>query len=174
MALNTWSCDCLLNEVIMYYEINYNYFKSTWKYWYNGKCFNTVFKKYWTHTDRLSIFFIFVRKRRSRHFFDREFSGHCTPKFFVAHGLQTLKIEGMKPIESHSGFWKNMDKVFPTGHQEQSIGLVPQSLLETCCKMDWFWLIFRLLEVYFACYKAIATYFICLAVWLWIFAVTSQ
>ncbi len=44
-----------------------------------------------------------------------------------------------------------------------------QSLLKTCCKMDWFWLIFRLLEAYFVCYKAIATYSICLAVCLWIF-----
>ncbi len=57
-----------------------------------------------------------------------------------------------------------MDKVFPTGHREQSIGLVPRSLLETCCKMDLFQFVFRLLEAYFACYKAIATYFICLAV----------
>ncbi len=64
-----------------------------------------------------------------------------------------------------------MDEVFLTGHQEQSIGLVPRSLLETCCKMDWFQLYFRILGVYFACYKAIATYFICLAVCLWIFAV---
>ena len=80
----------------------------------------------------------------------------------------------MKPIESPSAFWKNMDKVFPTGHQEQSIGLVPRSLLKTCCKMDWFRLIFRLLEAYFACYKAIATYFICLAVCLWIFAVALR
>ncbi len=71
----------------------------------------------------------------------------------------------MKPIESPLVFWKNIDKVFPTGHQ------VPRSLLETCCKMDWFQLIFRLLEAYFASYKAIATYFICLAVCLWIFAV---
>ncbi len=46
-----------------------------------------------------------------------------------------------------------MDKVFPTGYQEQLIGLVPRSLLETCCKMDWFRFIFRLLEAYFACYK---------------------
>ncbi len=67
-----------------------------------------------------------------------------------------------------------MDKVFPTGHQEQSIGLVPRSLLEICCKMDWFRLIFRLLETYFACYKAIATYFICLAVCVWIFAVALR
>ncbi len=74
----------------------------------------------------------------------------------------------MKHIEGPSAFLKNMDKVFPTGHHEQSIGVVPQSLLETCCKMDWFQLIFSLLEAYFACYKAIATYFICLAVCLWI------
>ncbi len=65
-----------------------------------------------------------------------------------------------------------MDKVFPTGHQKQLIGLVPRGLLETCCKMDWFRFIFRLLEVYFASYKAIATYFISLVVCLWIFAVT--
>ena len=50
-----------------------------------------------------------------------------------------------------------MDKGFTTGHQDQSIGL-PWTLLENCCKMDWFQLIFRLLEAYFACYKAIATY----------------
>ncbi len=71
-----------------------------------------------------------------------------------------------------------MDKVFPIGHQDQSIGLVPGSLLEICCKMDWFRLIFRLIEAYFACYKAIATYFICLAVCSWIscgcFAVEIQ
>ncbi len=30
--------------------------------------------------------------------------------------------------------------------------------------MNWFQLIFRLFEAYFACYKAIATYFICLDV----------
>ncbi len=52
----------------------------------------------------------------------------------------------MKPIESPSAFWKNMNKVFPTGHREQSIGLVPRSLLETSCKMDRFRLIFRLFE----------------------------
>ncbi len=72
-------------------------------------------------------------------------------------GLQTLRIEIVKPIESPT-FWKNMDKVFPTRHREQSIGLVPQSLLKTCCKIDCFRFIFRLLEAYFACYKAIATY----------------
>ncbi len=49
-----------------------------------------------------------------------------------------------------------MDKVFPNGHREQSIRHVPRSRLETSCKMDWFRLIFRLLEAYF-CYKAIAT-----------------
>ncbi len=80
----------------------------------------------------------------------------------------------MKPIESPSAFWKNIDKVFPTGHQEIFIGLVPRSLLKTCCKMDWFRLIFRLLDAYFACYKDIATYFICLAVCLWIFAVALR
>ncbi len=52
-----------------------------------------------------------------------------------------------------------------------SIGQVPQSLLETCCKMDWFRFTFRLLEAYFARYKAIATYFIFLAVCLWGFVV---
>ncbi len=36
----------------------------------------------------------------------------------------------MKPIESPSAFWKKTDKVFPTGRREQSIGLVPQSLLK--------------------------------------------
>ncbi len=65
-----------------------------------------------------------------------------------------------------------MDKAFPTGHLEQSIGIVPQGLLETCHKMDLFRLFFWLLEAYFACYKAIATYFIRLAVvFCWIFAV---
>ncbi len=64
-----------------------------------------------------------------------------------------------------------MDKVYPTGHREQSIGLVPRSLLETCCKMDWFRFNFRFLEACFACYKAIATYCMCLAVCLWIFVV---
>ncbi len=80
----------------------------------------------------------------------------------------------MKPIESPSAFWKNMDKVFPTGHQEQLIRLVPWRLLEACCTLDWLRLIFRLLEAYFACYKAIATYFIFLAVSLWIFAVALR
>ncbi len=80
------------------------------------------------------------------------------PKFLVAYRLQTLRIESMKPIESLSAFCKNMDNVFPTGHQEHSIGLVHLSLLETCRKMDWFWLIIRLLEAYFACYKAINSY----------------
>ncbi len=67
-----------------------------------------------------------------------------------------------------------MNKVFLTRHREQSIGLVPKSLLETSCKMDRFRLIFRLLEAYFSCYKALATYFICLAVCLWIIAVALQ
>ncbi len=67
-----------------------------------------------------------------------------------------------------------MDKVFPTGHREQSIRLVPRSLLKACCKMEWFWFIFRLLEAYFARYKVIATYFIRLAVCLWIFAVALR
>ncbi len=53
-----------------------------------------------------------------------------------------------------------MDEVFPSGHREQSIGLVPRSLLEACCKMDWFRFIFRLIEAYFACYKAIAIYWL--------------
>ncbi len=57
------------------------------------------------------------------------------PNFFVAYGLQTFRIESIKPMKSPSAFWKNMDKVFPTGHQDQSIGLVHRSLLETCCKM---------------------------------------
>ncbi len=105
-------------------------------------------------------------------FFYQEFSGCRAPKFFVAYGLQTLRIKTMKPIESPSVFWKNMDKVFL--HQEHSIGLVPRSLLETWCKMDWFQLIFRLLEAYFACYKAIATYCICLAVCLRIFVVALR
>ncbi len=35
---------------------------------------------------------------------------------------------------------------------------------QICCKMDWFQFIYRLLEAYFACYKAIPTYFICLGV----------
>ncbi len=97
-------------------------------------------------------------------FFTKNFQDAEHPIFFVAHELQTLRIESMKPIESPLAFWKNMDKVFPTRHREQLIGLVPQSLLETSCKMDLFRFIFRLLEVYFACYKAIATYFICLVV----------
>ena len=95
-------------------------------------------------------------------------------QFFFASGLKTLGIESMKPIESPSAFWKNMDKVFLTGHQEQPMGLVPQSLFEICCKMDWFQLIFRILEAYFACYKAIATYFIYLTVCLWIFVVALR
>ncbi len=104
---------------------------------------------------------------RLRHFVDREFSGCRAPNFFVAYRLQTLRIESMKPIESRSAFQRNMNR-------EQSIGLVPQSLLETSCKIDRFRLIFRLLEAYFACYKAIATYFICLAVCLWIIVVVLQ
>ncbi len=36
----------------------------------------------------------------------------------------------MKPIESPTAFWKNMDKVFAPGHNEQSISLVPWSLLK--------------------------------------------
>ncbi len=31
-------------------------------------------------------------------FFDREFSGRQAPKFFVAYGLQTLRIESLKHI----------------------------------------------------------------------------
>ncbi len=79
--------------------------------------------------------------------------------FCLPMNFQTF-IESMKPIESPSAFWKNMDKVFPTGHHEQSIGLFPRSLLETCCKMDWLRFFFRLLEASFfvvASYKAIAT-----------------
>ncbi len=55
------------------------------------------------------------------------------------------------------------------------MGLVPWSLLETCSKMDGSSSFFsRLLGAYFACYKAIAIYFICLAVCLWIFVVALQ
>ncbi len=104
----------------------------------------------------------------------KNFQDAKRPHFFVAYRLQTLRIESVKPIESSSAFWKNMDKVFLTGHQEQSIGLVPLSLLETCYKMDWFRLIFRILKAYFACYKAIATCLVCLAVCLMIFAVALQ
>ncbi len=78
-------------------------------------------------------------------FFTKNFQDAEHPIFFVAHELQTLRIESMKPIESPLAFWKNMDKVFLTRHREQLIELVPQSLLETSCKMDWFRFIFWLI-----------------------------
>ena len=46
---------------------------------------------------RLSIFFYFS-ENGNREFFDREFSGRRAPKFFVAYGLQTLRIESLKHI----------------------------------------------------------------------------
>ncbi len=73
-----------------------------------------------------------MSKNRDREIFlTKNFQDAERPNFFVAYRLQTFRIESMKPIESPSAFWKNMDKVFPTANQEQSIGLVLLSLLET-------------------------------------------
>ncbi len=72
-----------------------------------------LLKKYWTRTGRLS--FLYLSENGDREICPK-ISGCRAPKFFVAYELQILRIEGMKPIESPSAFWKNMDKVFPTGH----------------------------------------------------------
>ncbi len=53
---------------------------------------------------------------------------------FVGYKVQALRIESMKPIGSPTVFWKNMDKVFHTGHRKQSTGLVLRSFLEPAVK----------------------------------------
>ncbi len=87
-----------------------------------------------------------------------KFSGRRAPNFFVAYRLQTLRIECMKLVESPTAFWKNMDNIFFLLGTDSNDGLVP---------------------VHFQAFRslfclAIATYFICLAVCLWIFAVALR
>ncbi len=119
------------------------YFRLSRHFFFICKVDTSLFKNI-EPVGRLSIFLIVCK----RNFQDAEH-----PHFFVAYGLQTLRIESMKPIDSPSAFTKNMDKVLPTGHQVQSIGLVPRTLLETCCKMDRLGFIVhsQLIEANFCC-----------------------
>ncbi len=93
-------------------------------------------------------------------FLTKNFQDTECPNFFVVYVvLQTLRIESMQPIESPSAFWKNTDKVFPTGHREQSIGLLTRSLLKPAVGWTGSGLFsgFKILST-------VATYFIFLAV----------
>ncbi len=77
------------------------------------------FKKILIAYRQVKYFFI-VWKRKSRHFFGREFSGRTVPSFFCS--LQTtLWIESKKTTESPSAFGKNMDNFFPTRQREQVV-----------------------------------------------------
>ncbi len=82
-------------------------------------------------------------KTEIKNFFDIELPKYLANKFFVGYELQILRKENMKSKESPTAFRKDMDEIFLTIHHEQSTSLVPQSLMKTCHKKDWFLFFFR-------------------------------
>ncbi len=80
---------------------------------------------------RVAYFFLI---ERSRIIWPRISRASNTQVFFVGYKVQALRIESMKPIGSHTVFWKNMDKLFNTGHCKQSTGLVLRSFLVPAVK----------------------------------------
>ncbi len=123
--------------------------------------FNVVTEYMWARTGPRSPIKKNISENGDReNFLTKNFQDTECPNFFVVYVvLQTLRIESMQPIESPSAFWKNTDKVFPTGHREQSIGLLTRSLLKPAVGWTGSGLFsgFKILST-------VATYFIFLAV----------
>ena len=128
------------------------------------------FKKYWTRTGRLSIFFNCL-KTVDQEFFSTK---NCrTPSAQIFCCLQTSNTQNRK----YGAYRESLSILEEFGYSfsywtlRASIGLV----LGVSSKPPVRWTgsssFLSFLEAYFACCEAITTYFICLSVCLWIFVV---